>query len=364
MGYTQIGESERRRIDRLLKLTGKQRKSVRAVAHALGRSVTAVNDEIRVNGGREVYDAKRAQRRHERARKNAKTQCLKVAMDPVLKDYVTKKVEAKWSPEIIAGRLKEHDTHIACASTKAIYKFVASPHGRTIEKYLYHHRHKRKGGPKRGSRKVKLDGRHMLSERPTEANDRSAFGHFEGDFIESGKDGSGSILHLVERKTRYPFLALMGKKTIPAVNALVRELIARHEPESLTLDNDIMFVRHEELSDLIGASVYFCEPYHSWEKGTVENRNRFVREDIPKGTDLSTVDPKKLSAIEYDMRNRPMKVLNYKTPQEVWDEEMAEGKLQKSVAKNNIATVQEVAGKTEGARLEVLATFTKSGCTG
>lgn len=364
MGYTQIGESERRRIDRLLKLTGKKRKSVRAIAHTLGRSVSAINDEIKVNGGREKYDAARAQKRHDRKRTNAKTQCLKVAMDPALKAYVTKQIEAKWSPEIIAGRLKEHDTHIAYASMKAIYKFVGSPHGRKIEKYLYSRRHKKRGGPKRGSHTVKLDGRRMIAERPKEANDRSAFGHFEGDFIESGKDGTGSILHLIERKTRYPFLAFIGKKTIPVVNALAQDLIARHEPESLTLDNDIMFVRHEELSDLINADVYFCEPYHSWEKGTVENRNRVVREDIPKGTDLSAVDTKKLSEIEYDMRNRPMKVLNYKTPQEAWDEEIEKREQQKNATKNGIAAVQKVAEKLGDTTLEILPTSITNGCSG
>jgi IS30 family transposase len=337
---------------------------VRAVAQALGRSVTAVNDDINANGGREKYDAERAQERHDRKRKNAKVQCLKVALDADLKEYVTKKIEAKWSPEIIAGRLKTHDTHLAYASMKAIYKFVASVHGRKIEKYLYHNRHKRKGGPKRGARKMKLDGRHMISERPAEANDRSVFGHFEGDFIESGRDGSGSILHLVERKTRYPFLALIGKKTIPIVNALAHDLIAKHEPKSLTLDNDIMFVRHAELSDLIGAPVYFCEPYHSWEKGTVENRNRFVREDIPKGTDLSTVDTKNLSAIEYDMRNRPMKVLNYKTPQEAWGVEMENRKQQKVAVEKSMTAVQKVAEKKRDAKLDVLSTFMKNGCTG
>lgn len=348
-----MGESERRRIDRLLKLTGKQRKSVRAVARAIGRSTTAVGDEIKANGGREKYDAERAQKRHVRKRENAKVQCLKVAMDPILKEYVTKKIEVKWSPELISGRIKECDTHITPASTKAIYKFVASPHGRNIEKHLYRKRHKKRGGFKRGSRTVRLDGRHMISERSQEANDRTEFGHFEGDFIESGRDGSGSILHLVERKTRYPFLAFIGAKSVSAVNLLTQELIARHEPESLTLDNDIMFVRHEELSHLIGATVYFCEPYHSWEKGTVENRNRFVREDIPKGTDLSTVIPERLTAIEHDMRNRPMKVLGYRSPQEAWDEEMD---------KRNAA--KRVAEELEGATLEVLATFTHSGCTG
>jgi IS30 family transposase len=269
-------------------------------------------------------------------------------MDPVLKKYVTEKMEADWSPELIAGRLKKIDTHLPYASMKAVYKFVRSPHGRTIEKHLFGKRRKRHGGPKRGTKKVKLDGRTMINKRPKHVENRKEFGHFEGDFIESGKDGKGSLLHLVERKTRYPFLEPILKKTIADVNALAERMIKDADPESLTLDNDLMFAKHKELSALLETDIYFCEPYHSWEKGTVENRNGIVRIDIPKGSDISAIRYEKIKEIECAMRNRPMAVLGFRTPQEAWDEEVEKRKQRKEIALQN-----------ERATLPTLSAFTK-----
>ncbi len=338
MGYTHIGESERRRIERALK----GEKSFRAIAKAIDRSVSNIAAEVKRGGGRKKYRADRAQKKAVRTRQNSKIQCMKVAMDRTLKKYVLKKLKKKWSPELISGRLRKHDTGILYASGKAIYKFVGSVHGRNVEKYLFSSSHRRRG-PKHGSRKVKLDGRLMIDKRPKHVDNRKEFGHFEGDFIESGRDGKGSILHLVERKTRYPFLRKMMDKKTKAVNALVEKTIGAQEPESVTLDNDLSFAKHTEMSELIGAPVYFCNPYHSWEKGTVENRNGRVRIDIPKKTDLSTVGAVRIKTIEKNMRNRPMKVLQFKTPQEAWDIEVKkreQKKLKKQIAeKNQRATV-------------------------
>lgn len=352
MGYTHIEESERRRIERALKVG----KSFRKIARAIDRSVSNVSAEVRRGGGRTKYRADRAQRKSVRTRKNSKIQCMKVALDPTLKTYVLKKLKKKWSPEIIAGRLKNHEKKIIYASGKAIYKFVYSVHGRNVEKYLYSSAH-RKHGPKRGSRKVKLDGRLMIDKRPAHVENRKEFGHFEGDFIESGRDGKGSLLHLVERKTRYLFLRKTLDKKTRAVNALVEEMIGEHEPESVTLDNDLSFAKHKEMSALVDAPVYFCNPYHSWEKGTVENRNRCVRIDIPKKTDISTVSNARINAIEKALRNKPLKVLGFKTPQEAWDIEM---KRRKEKRRKNV-----IVRKNQRATVSTLATviFNKNGCS-
>jgi transposase, IS30 family len=352
MGYTHIEEKERRRIERALKA----RKSFRKIAQALDRSVSAISEEVRRGGGRTQYRADRAQAKARRTRKNSKIQCMKVAMDPVLKEYVLKKLRQKWSPELIAGRLKHHEQEITYASGKAIYKFVHSVHGRTVEKYLYSQTHRRHG-PKRGSRKVSLDGRTMIDKRPQHVENREEFGHYEGDFIESGRDGTGSLLHLVERKTRYPFLRKTPSKKTKAVNALVEKTIAVYEPESVTLDNDLSFAKHAEMSALIEAPIYFCNPYHSWEKGTVENRNRVVRIDLPKKTDLSTITDERIIAIETAMRNRPMKVLGFKTPQEAWDSEMRKREEKKRT--------NAIAGHHQPATVSSLPTviFNKNGCS-
>ncbi|MBI4093913.1 IS30 family transposase [Candidatus Kaiserbacteria bacterium] len=319
--YEHISESERRRIERLRKGGW----GVREVARALGRGAGTVSEEIRKNSVRGMYNAKKAGHKARVRRKYSKQQCLKVVSNRGLQLYVEEKLREEWSPELIAGRIREVERHLPLVSPKAIYAFVYSVHGRPFEQYLYSRVVKKKGGPKRG-RKTVLDGRTSIEQRPARVEKRKEFGHVEGDFIESGRDGTGSFLVLVERKTRYPFLAYCADRSAAAVNALIFHLLRTMPLKSLTLDNDVSFKKHQALSELIGAIVFFCHPYASSEKGTVENRNRAIRRTVPKRTDLSQVPEETIRMIEAKMRNRPMKCLNYRTPQEAWDAEMQKQK--------------------------------------
>jgi IS30 family transposase len=318
MGYTHISDSERRRIEKAIE----SGKGVRAIARMTGRSPSSISDEIKINSVRKKYTRKRAQEKARLRRKQSKVQCMKVAIDAPLKEFVTKEIQDSQSPEAISGRLKEVETHLLYASTKAIYKFVHSVHGRKIEKCLYSKAVKRRGGPKRGARKTSIDGRTMIDKRPKRIENRKEFGHFEGDFIESGRDGKGSLLVLVERKTRYPFLVYTEDRTTAHINALIAETLKNVPVKSITLDNDLSFQKHHEMSELVHAAVFFCHPYHSWEKGTVENRNRGVRRYEPKGTNFSLVSLERINEVESILRTRFMKCLNFKTPQESWDIEM------------------------------------------
>ena len=334
MGYTHIDESERRRIERAL--TAK--KSVRKIAVMIGRSVSSVSEEISSNSVKRIYKADVANKKAELRRKRSNVQCLKVAMDPDLKKFVTDEIESDQSPEGISGRLKYHRKDIQYASAKAIYAFVHSPHGRKIEKHLYSKAVKKKGGPKRGTKKCKLDGRIMIGKRPKHIEKRAQFGHFEGDFIESGKDGKGSLLVLVERKTRYPFLVYTEDKTTAHINALIAKTLIGIPVRSLTFDNDLSFQKHQELSELVGVVIFFCNPYHSWEKGTVENRNGRVRRYAPKKTNLSTVPLERFKEIETILRTRYMTCLKFQTPQEAWDTEIKRWK-KREAKKLNHATL-------------------------
>lgn len=318
MGYTHLDDNDRRRIE----CAQSAGKGVREIARMMGRSPCTISKELERNSVRGVYVRQKAEHKARLRRKQSKAQCLKVAMDIELKTFVTKEIEDDQSPEGVSGRLKNVRTDLQYASTKAIYKFVYSPHGRKIEKHLYSKSVKRRGGPKRGERKVSLDGRTMIDKRPKRVENRKEFGHFEGDFIESGKDGKGSLLVLVERKTRYPFVVYTEDKSTAHINRLIAETLTGVPVQSITLDNDLSFQKHEEMSALVGAVVFFCNAYHSWEKGTVENRNRAVRRYAPKKTDLSSVSIERFKEIEEVLRSRYMKCLDFKTPQEAWDKEI------------------------------------------
>lgn len=334
MGYTHIDESERRRIERLTKSGW----GIRSIARALGRGIGTISDEIVRNRVKGTYDAKKAGHKAHVRRKYSKQQCLKVVEHSELRRYVEEKLKDEWSPELIAGRIKKIDRHLPHVSPKAVYAFVYSVHGRPFEQYLYSHVVKRKSGPKRGTKAV-MDGRTSIERRPTRVQKRKEFGHFEGDFIESGKDGTGSFLVLVERKTRYPFLAYCLDRSTVAVNELIFSLLKQVPLKSLTLDNDLSFKKHEALSALIEATVFFCHPYSSSEKGTVENRNRAIRRTVPKKTDLSQVSEETVRLIEAKLRNRPMKCLGYLTPQEAWDVEISKVQKQKTASGTVSSTV-------------------------
>lgn len=312
-----IQNSERRAIANALK----NKKSLRTIAKRLGRSVSSVSDEIRRNSVQGVYDPWKAAHKARTRRKQSKQQCLKVAMDPALKTYVMEHIEADQNPEALSARLKYVEGTLPYASTKAIYAFTHSVHGRAIERHLYSKRVKRHGGRKRGGALASDAAKKRITERSACVEDRTEFGHFEGDFIESGRDGVGSVLVLVERMTRYPFLVYTKEKDTLTINALLAMTLRGSPVRSITLDNDVAFQKHEALSGLISAAVYFTRPYSSQEKGTVENRNKAIREFIPKHSDLSRYR----SMVDYaqdKLRHRFMVVLKGLSPQEAWDAEM------------------------------------------
>ena len=251
--FNHFNLSERKRIERYLR----KGKSLREIARILDRSVSSVSDEITWNSIEGVYDAKKANHKAYVKRQTSKQDCLKVAMNPKLEEFVIEGIENDQSPEGLSGRLKYIEKSIEYASGKAIYKFIESPHGRQIEKHLYHNAVKKKTGRKRGT-SVGIDGRTFIDQRPKKVEKRAEFGHYEGDFIESGKDGKGLLLVLAERKTRYPFLVYLEDRSNANVNKLIEKLIGELNPKSLTLDNDISFQKHPELSELIKATIYFC----------------------------------------------------------------------------------------------------------
>lgn len=317
--------SERSIIERSMR----KEKSLRWIAERLDRSVSSISDEITRNSVRGAYAAQKADHKAYTKRKYSKLQCMKVAMNSDLKAFVMQQIVDHQSPEGISGRLKYVENKIPYASTKAIYKFVYSPHGRAIEKNLYANAVKKKSGPKR-KMPVSIDGRTMITKRPKRVENRREFGHFEGDFIESGKDGKGSLLVLVERKTRYPFLLYIEDRGTASVNRAIAGMLWGIPMESLTIDNDISFQKHKELSQILVADIFFCHPQSPHEKGTVENRNKAIRRYIKKRSDLSSYPKEAIAFVENKLRDKYMKCLNYKTPREAFEEEMRKINTKKS----------------------------------
>lgn len=292
---------------------------VREIARRLGRSPSTISDELVRNRYGENYIAIHAQAVAEKRKLEArKRHPLK---NKEVYSYVLAKLEKGWSPETIAGRLRRHnDRTIICHET--IYQFVyLSDYGKSEKLYQYLRRGKKHRTKYHGRRSHKetIPNRIFVDERPEEVAQRRDIGHWEGDSI-IYRDKQ-AINSLVERRSRFVVLTRLERKTA----VLTEQAVSRIVPlphKTLTVDNGMENASHENMTKLFGIKVYFCHPYHSWEKGTNENTNGLVRRYLPKGTSIQDVNQEDIDDIAWELNNRPRKVLNFSTPQEILESEL------------------------------------------
>jgi len=187
------------------------------------------------------------------------------------------------SPEDISGRLKQKlEKDLPYVSKDSTYRYLKSSYGRQIEAQL-----KKKKRNRKKKRQGILDGRIFIDKRPKYINDRVRIGDAEFDFIVSGKEGRGIILVVVDRKLRVAFLEPIYNVTIKNVHRVAKRIKKRYpEWKTGTTDNDLLFARHREPEKELKIKIYFCNPYSSWEKGTVENTNGEIRKEFPKRSDV------------------------------------------------------------------------------
>jgi len=303
------------------------------MAKLMNRGKSTIGDEIKRNGGRENYDPIKADNRAYLRQYRKKRQCLKVPLDKDLTRYVEKHLsQDKWSPETISGRMREESKPFY-ASGKAIRKYIEKRPG--LERFLFENRTHKKGGPKKQKGETLTD-RTFIDERPVEALLGLEFGHWEGDFIVS-KQSKWVMLVLVERKTLLTLIEVLPNRKNDAVNDTVSQMLEPYEVRSLTLDNDIAFMRHKRLQDMIDAPIFFCHPYSSWEKGLVENTNMWIRKlFVPKKRDIGSVKKKEIENIEKWLNHTPRHVLSYKTAYESYLEEYGYAILLPSLSEQGV----------------------------
>jgi IS30 family transposase len=220
-----------------------------------------------------------------------------------------------WSPEIISGRLKKKKQFIV--SHEAIYQWIYREAPHLIGSLVRSRPAKVKRGFSKRHRRVHIPNRVSIQERPAAANDRKEPGHWETDLV-VGK-GREALQVTVERATRFTRLKRVSDKTAGASSRALKEVLSTVPSslrKSVTYDNGSENTEHLSVREALGVESYFCEPYHSWEKGTVENTNGLIRRFIPKSTDLSTVSDLWAQEIENWLNDRPRKCLGFQTPAE------------------------------------------------
>jgi len=302
--YHQLSFEERFVIEKLYAA----RVVIRHIAEFLGRSPNTVSREVRKNSVHGSYAAEKAKVKAQGRRWRAKRQCLKVALDSFLSAFVEKRLEEKWSPKQISGYLKE-ELHIRC-SAKAVYKFAEA---RGLDHLLFWHWNHKKSGRKRGSAKAAHDGRRYIDERPP----CSEAGHFELDFIVS-KESSAVLLVAVDRHTKRTWVRKLPNRKRTTIRSALSALFRGVTVRSITTDNDIAFTCWRELEALLHTYIYFTHPYHSWEKGLVENTNRWIRCFVPKRRDIASVTEEEIDEILSFLNDRPRECIGFKSPREYY----------------------------------------------
>jgi len=317
-GYKQLSLEERDRITAMKY----QDWTNTDIANALGRSKSTLTREFQRNST-PAYKVYLSHRAHARA----VTRKQEAGSRPRLKNeqivtYVRNNLEQGLSPELIAGRMGLDHPGLEI-SHEAIYQYIYHPKTEGRVELIGHlvrgHRKRKTKGIGRKERKTKIPNRIPIEQRPVSVDNRSRFGHWEGDSLVSRKSFV-ALNSLVERKSRLLFLTRLKRKSAEQTkNAVIGRLqdLPENARRTLTLDNGSENAQHEAITEAIGMQCYFARPYASWQRGTNESVNGLVRRYFPKGTDFSKITDKQVAKVESLINNRPRKCLGYKTPLEV-----------------------------------------------
>jgi len=327
--YKQLTLEEREKIYTLKE----QGLSFRSIGQIMGRSHRTVAREFRRNRyvGQEYIPCKAQEISMKRSAKQRTKAPLK---NPEVFLYVRRSLrEEGWSPELIAGRLPI-DINGQTIVHETIYQYIYGKGKRYhLQEYLTRSHKKRriKTGRLVHKSQSRIPNAIMIDKRPTKTNNRSQAGHFETDLME-GPCGTRTALSVsIERKSRYSVIAKVGNKKSKTVQKVLQNTLKPLQSlsksvkpivRSVTSDNGLENTRHTETSDELKINWYFCNPYHSWEKGSVENRIGVIRRFIPKGTPLHIYKDKEIQNLENKLNSRPMKCLNFQTPEEVFMKEV------------------------------------------
>lgn len=312
--YNHLSEEERDRIA----VYRSKGLTFREIGKRLDRNPGALCREFKRNSSHGIYLSHRAQgkavtRRHvEHKRKRLKTYALRYDIERMLMKG--------WSPEIIAGKLKDEARGHTVVSHESIYQWIYAEEPHLIGCLL---RARKKRMPRHYSKKHRsshIPGRISIDDRPEAVNKRMEPGHWEKDLMVS-KSGRAALSVAVERKSRLARLGRIADKTAGSSRISLQGMLEAYPSalrKSVTYDNGSENVEHLELNKILGTRSYFCNPYHSWEKGTVENTNGLIRRFFPKKTDFGKISDSQIKEIEDWLNNRPRKCLGFKTSAEIF----------------------------------------------
>ena len=154
-------------------------------------------------------------------------------------------------------------------------------------------------------------------------SEREEFGHWEMDSVIGKREKGNTLVTLTERKTRNELIFKAKDKTAKSVVKILNTLERAYGKDfskvfkTITVDNGTEFSAYEEMEKSIygkkrkRTKIYYCHAYSSWERGSNENQNGFIRRFIPKGADINSVSPNELREIQNYINNYPRRIFNF-----------------------------------------------------
>ena len=293
------------------------------IAKVLKRSESCISREIANNSikkkwsNKQEYFAIEANHKAYVKRWWAKTQSMKINLNAELKQYIISELQRKdiiTSPKTIAKswntkqtEKKNHITH------ESIYKWLEQPAQDKYRQFLLY---------KKGYKTVKavtwsrIKWRVWLDQRSDEANNRTQKWHYEADLIVSNKGNKSALLTLIDRKTRLPRIFKLQNKNSSNIMDLIAWIKEEIWIKSVTFDNGMEFAFHYLLHDK-WIDTFFCQPYHSREKWSIENLNRIIRRFFPKWTNFADISDEEIERVCNIIADSPREILAYLSPNQV-----------------------------------------------
>ena len=298
------------------------------VAQRLHRNKSTISRELQRNRA-PIYDAYGAASAERRARVRKQTAGKRPRLKNAhIRHYVKQHIRMGWSPEQIAGRLRKRSPKRTIC-VESIYRFIYDPVIRRQENFVPYlvraHKRRQLRGHRHTHRDLHIPERISINQRPAIIGSRRQFGHWESDTV-IARSSRAALSVSVERTSRLTKIAKLPRRTARNLRIALTRMLSQypsHARRTITYDNGQENVEHTIVNRILKTRSFFCEPFHSWEKATVENTIGIIRRTYPKKTNFDRVSHSDIKRLERRLNNKPRKILNYFTPKEVFRHSVA-----------------------------------------
>ncbi len=319
MKYKQLTLKERYHISTLLKRGWKQKE----IAESIGVHPSTISRELQRN--RDTFTKEYSYDfAHSRSQSRQCSKAKYTVITSKIETYIKSKLKEDWSPEQIAGRMKRDKDFTVSHETIYRYIYYNKSRGGRLYKHLRHKNKKYHNRSNSYQRRGTIIDRVSIDKRPKIVEKKNRIGDFEIDTV-IGRHHIGALVTVVDRKSKYAIIKNVSSKKAEEVTKALIEMLypLRKITETITSDNGKEFAYHKLVSEALDTSFYFAHPYSSWERGLNEHTNGLIRQYLPKKTDFTKISKEEITTIQDKLNHRPRKVLNYRTPYEVFFREVA-----------------------------------------